>query len=480
MAHVVFCQRVVYAYFGVMSISAYLKRHGHSTSLVMTQRPEEAAKKILALDPDIVGFSTLTATGEFEWGLQVAQVVKKHKPSALVVFGGIHPTLFPGESLSHDAVDMVCVGEGERALLEVCRRRDQGQDFGDIPNLWVKTKEGIKRNAPGALIEDLDELPLPDRGLYQSSGYFKEIRGMDVMAGRHCQFACSYCYNPVLQDLYKGRGTFFRKHSVDYVLRECKELVAQYRPRSFTFVDEFFSADKNWLSDFSARYRKEIKVPFICNVRADTVDEEIADLLSEAGAATVCLGLETGNQELRKSVLKKPFGNDRLIETARILHSRGIKFLTANMFGLPGETVENAFETVDLNRRIKTDFFYSSVFQPYPGLEITRRARQLGLIGLLKSSDYHSSYFRSSLLRQKDIREVVNLHKVFVLAVKLPFLRPVFRAMIKWPPNVVFDIIFMLSFGWMQRACFKRSLRQLLIMAVGNMKVVYGRKPAMS
>ncbi len=476
MAHVVFCQRVVYAYFGVMSISAYLKRHGHSASLVMTQSPEDAAKKVLALDPDILGFSTLTATGEFEWGLEVARTVKKQKPSVLVIFGGIHPTLFPEESLHHSAVDMICAGEGEYALLEVCRRREQGLDLGDVPNLWVKTAGGIRRNALGALIKDLDELPVPDRGLYQSSGYFKKIRGMDVMAGRHCQFSCSYCYNPVLRDLYKGRGTFFRKHSVAYVLRECKELVAQYRPKSFTFVDEFFSADKNWLSDFSERYRREIKVPFLCNVRADTVDDEIAALLSGAGASTVCLGLETGNQGLRKNVLNKPFGNDRLVETARILHSHGIKFLTANMFGLPGETVENAFETVDLNRRIRTDFFYSSVFQPYPGLEITRRARQLGLIGFLKSSDYHSSYFRSSLLRQKGIKEVVNLHKVFVLAVKFPFLRPVFRAMIKWPPNVVFDIIFMLSFGWMQRVCFKRSLRQLLIMGFGNMKVVYGRK----
>lgn len=478
MAHVVFCQRVVYAYFGVMSIAALLKRHGHSASLVMTQGPQDAAQKILARDPDIVGFSTLTATGEFEWGLEVARLVKKHRPSVIVIFGGMHPTLFPEESLSRDAVDMVCVGEGEHALLEVCRRRDQGQDFGDIPNLWVKTKEGLKRNAPGALIEDLDELPLPDRELYRSAGYFRRVRGMDVMAGRHCQFACSYCYNPVLAGLYEGRGTFFRKHSVDYVLRECRELVAQYRPRSFTFVDEFFSADKNWLSDFSERYRREIKVPFVCNVRADTVDEEIADLLSGAGAATVCLGLETGNEGLRKAVLNKPFDNGRLIETARILHSRGIKFLTANMFGLPGETVENAFETVALNRRIKTDFFYFSVFQPYPGLEITRRARQLGLIDALKDSDYHSSYFRGSLLRQKDIGQVVNLHKIFVLAVKFPSLEPVFRAIIKWPPNVIFDIIFMLSFGWMQRLCFKRSLRQLLIMGIGNMRVVYGRRPA--
>lgn len=68
MAKIVFCQRVVYAYFGIMSISALLKKHGHETNLVMTHNKDDAARKILALNPDIVGFSTLTATGEFEWG----------------------------------------------------------------------------------------------------------------------------------------------------------------------------------------------------------------------------------------------------------------------------------------------------------------------------------------------------------------------------------------------------------------------------
>lgn len=456
-----------------MSISALLKKHGHETSLVMTYSRDDAAKRILALSPDVVGFSTLTATGEFEWGLEVAKIIKRKKPSVITMFGGMHPTLFPEESIENSAVDMICAGEGEYAMLELCDRLDKRVDSSDIANIWVKTSDGIRRNDIGMLIENLDELPFPDRELYHKSGYFKQIRGMDVMAGRHCPFECSYCYNHIIKDLYKGRGKFFRKHSVSYVINELKELIVKYQPESFTFVDEFFSLNKDWLSDFADMYHREIKLPFICNVRADTVDDEIASMLSRAGATTVCIGLETGNEKLRSDILNKPFTNNRLAETTKILHSHRIKFLTANMFGIPGENIDNAFETVELNQRIKTDFLYFSVFQPYPGLDITKRARQCGLIGDLKPSEYNNSYFRSSLLEQKDIGQITNLHKIFVLVVKYPLLKPLFRVMIKLPSNFIFDIIFMISFGWMQLACFKRSLRQLFMMGIANMKIVY-------
>lgn len=406
-------------------------------------------------------------------GLEVAKIIKKKNPSVITIFGGMHPTLFPEESVENSAVDMICAGEGEYAMLGLCDRLDKRVDFSDIANIWVKTSDGIRRNDIGMLIENLDELPFPDRELYHKSGYFKQIRGMDVMAGRHCPFECSYCYNHIIKDLYKGRGKFFRKHSVRYIISELKELIVKYQPKSFTFVDELFSLNKDWLSDFADLYHRDIKLPFICNVRADTVDDEIASMLSRAGATTVCIGLETGNEKLRSDILNKPFTNNRLLETANILHGHNIKFLTANMFGIPGENIDNAFETVELNQRIKTDFLYFSVFQPYPGLDITKQARQCGLIGDLKPSEYNNSYFRSSLLEQKDIGQITNLHKIFVLAVKYPLLKPLFRVMIKLPSNFIFDIIFMMSFGWMQLVCFKRSLRQLLMMGIANMKIVY-------
>lgn len=256
MANIVFCQRVVYAYFGTMSISALLKKHGHETGLVMSCDKDDAAKKILALRPDVVGFSTLTATGEFEWGLEVAKIVKKKNSSIITIFGGMHPTLFPQESMENSAIDIVCVGEGEYPMLDLCNRLDKKMDLSDIANTWVKASGGIRRNEIGMLMENLDELPFPDRDLYGRSGYYEHIRGMDVMAGRHCPFECSYCYNHIIKDLYKGRGKFFRKHSVNYIIDELKELIVKYRPKSFTFVDEFFSLDKNWLSDFADIYRR--------------------------------------------------------------------------------------------------------------------------------------------------------------------------------------------------------------------------------
>ena len=146
------------------------------------------------------------------------------------------------------------------------------------------------------------------------------------------------------------------------------------------------------------------------------------------------------------------------------------------MIGMPGETLEHAFETVALNQRIKTDFLYFSVFQPYPKLPMTKQLEENGMIKSFQSSDYETTFFKGSLIKQKNINELVNLHKFFYVAVKCPWLKPVIKKAIKLPPNWLFEQIFIMSFGWMQFTCFNRSPWQLLRMGLGNLKVYYNKK----
>lgn len=471
MAKVVFCQRVVYAYFGIMAISAVLKKHGHSVELIMDDGVERVVSEILSIKPDVLAFSTLVATGEFDWALKIAKKVKTKKPNCIVVFGSMHPTLFPEETMQNACIDALCRGEGEYALLEMCACTDSGKSFEDVEGLWVRITGGVKRNPVRRPLEPLDELPFPDRELYQKYGYFNNIRSIDVLAGRACPYNCSYCYNHVTKEIYPPGSKVVRRYGVDYVIGELEGLKKKYKPRSFTFVDELFSTEKDWLKDFAKKYKNKIGLPFICNVRADTADEESIEILASAGVARVCLGLETGNEALRRELLAKPITNTQFIELADRLHRHGIKFLTANMLGLPGETIENAFETAELNYRMKTDYLYFSIFQPYPMLKITRDAAAKGMVHHLELSEYYSTYFRSSLLRQANIKQLVNLHKLFYPAVKLYRMKGLFRILIKLPANFIFDLVFILSFGWMQISCFKRDPRQLFAMGLGNLKI---------
>ena len=82
------------------------------------------------------------------------------------------------------------------------------------------------------------------------------------MVGRGCPFNCAYCCNRMLRDLYRGKGNYVRRHSVDRVLGEINKAKANYEIRSIDFIDDDFISDKGWLHSFLDRYRKEIQLPF--------------------------------------------------------------------------------------------------------------------------------------------------------------------------------------------------------------------------
>jgi radical SAM superfamily enzyme YgiQ (UPF0313 family) len=476
MMKVTFCQRFVYSYFGIMSLSAMLKKGGHHTELVLERVVSKAVDEILRLDPDVVMFSTLTATGDFEWSLEVAKGIKQANRNILTAFGGLHPTLFPEETMANAAVDIICRGEGEIPALELCNRLDRGEDYSRTPSLWVKSPEGIVKNPLGMLGEDLDLLPFPDRDLYQKYGYFNNLNSIDVMAGRGCLFNCSFCMNGFLRELHRGKGKYIRKFSPEYVVRELEEVKKKFKPRSLTFVDELFTTHKEWVREFSQVYKSRIGLPFTCSVTANTIDDESAAWLADAGAHTISMGLETGNEELRRGLLNKPLTDTQLEKAAYTLHRHGIKVLTSNVVGWPGETVDNAFQTIEFNQKIKTDFVYFTIFQPYPELPLTKKMQAEGVLAPIPPADFNATMFRGSMLEQKNIQQLVNLHKFFFLVFTFPWLKPLVKHLIRLPPNWFFDQIFILSYAWMALTCYRRHPLQLLAMAFGNMRIFYNDK----
>ena len=117
------------------------------------------------------------------------------------------------------------------------------------------------------------------------------------------------------------------------------------------------------------------------------------------------------------------------------------------MVGLPGETVEQAFKTVRINAKVRPDFPWCSVLQPYPGTQIRKRI-EADLGQSLPVDEIGASYFTTSVVRGKEIRQLENLQKFFHLAVRFPFLQPVIRQLIKLPPNVIFMMIFNACYAW--------------------------------
>ncbi|MDP8217405.1 MAG: cobalamin-dependent protein [Candidatus Theseobacter exili] len=226
--------------FGIASLSACLKTRGHETGLIdftYGLSRKKAMKEILKFNPDLIGFST--TTGDFSFSSQLASEIKNIL-DVPILFGGVHPTIEPEESISQEAVDMICIGEGEEALCELVEHLETGEVPTDVKNIWVKKDSQIFRNPVRPLIQDLDSFPHPDRDLfkYEKLLPLRAFEGQ-VMVGRGCPYQCSYCINPILQDLYRGQGRFVRYRSVERIIDEVKQLIKRYPVKCIYFVMMF-------------------------------------------------------------------------------------------------------------------------------------------------------------------------------------------------------------------------------------------------
>ena len=200
MAKILFVQNIEYDYLGVMYVSSVLKNAGHECDLLIQHDPEKIINYAAGKNYTIFAFSIMS--GIHQWALKVTGKLKEAFPETPVIFGGVHPTYFP-EVIEQGPVDIICRGEGEYAMLDLVQALDTGEDYSNIPNLWIKNGEKIKKNELRSLIEDLDVLPLPDRGLYYDRyPKLKTKKTKYFMASRGCPYNCTFCFNKQLKELY--------------------------------------------------------------------------------------------------------------------------------------------------------------------------------------------------------------------------------------------------------------------------------------
>ncbi|MBN1576346.1 MAG: B12-binding domain-containing radical SAM protein [Chitinispirillaceae bacterium] len=454
MARVAFIQSLFFEYPGTESLAAVLKADGHAVAVLIENEPGEKAyrKRLNDFHPDILAFSC--TTGLHLWAIGAAAELSQQFPSALRVFGGPHPTFFP-EMIEQDPVDIVCRGEGEGALVDLARAVTTGSDVANIPNLWVKKAGNVHANDVRPLIADLDTLPFPDRSVYFD--HFRHLRSsrLPFMTGRGCPYHCSYCSNHALQKIYRGKGRYLRRRSPQNVINEIDGVRRTYGLKTVYFQDDTFVVDREWLDRFLMLYRNRIGLPYLCLATADKLTEEAVEALRESGCSRLFFGIETGDEALRDSVLGKEISNDHIRNAAALLKKNRIPFRTYNMVGLPGETLEQALATVALNKAIGTDYPWCSLYFPLPGTELTDSALQRGLINDSDRGKQPFSFFQTSIAASRWRREMINIQRLFIVAVKLHLPMMVLRKCIRLPNNPLYTLLFLAGYAW----CYMRSER---------------------
>lgn len=462
MAEILFIQSLPYEYPGTTSIAAVLKQHGHTVNLLIAPHPRQVDS---ALKPEqIVAFSVMT--GMHHWAIATAERIKA-KDKSFIIMGGPHPTYYP-EIIENQYIDAICRGEGEYALLELAGAKDEKTDISRIKNLWLKVDGILHKNEPRPLIDNLDLLPDPDREVYYKK--YKFIRNnshKSFLAGRGCPFDCSFCFNRQLRELYQNKGSFVRLRSPERVVKEIEDVAKRYNLKKVFFHDDTFILDRKWLDKFLDLYEKRLKIPFYCNGRADTITPEIAKKLKMANCVTVSFAVESGNERIRKEILKKFISNAKLRDAAKTLKENGIKLVTYNIVGIPGETIDDAWETVRINIEMGVDYPRCSLLTPYPGIDITDYARKYGYLDTSVEEISTFSQQTNSFIRNADRKALINMHHLFQTAVIFPRSIMILKFLVKFPPNFIFKIWWSIIYFFIFTFSEGRGVCSMLRFSVG-------------
>ncbi len=447
-------------YMGFMCISAVLKEAGHTVELFFDDQLDEERflKELGGFRPDVVGFSILSPS--LTWALRVGALTRREL-GAVTVFGNVHAMTSP-EIIEEPGVDIVCLGEGEEPMRQLAERIDEGEDFSDIDGFWVKTADGVRKNPMCSDLVDVDALPFHDRDLYDKYFFFRNSPYLRVLSGRGCPFRCSFCSNPMLIDHYGG-VKYIRKQSPERAIAELEYQIRRRKKKVkfLFFIDEVFWVKNDWLREFLELYKERIGIPFNASFRFGPIKEEDIKLLAEAGALTMNLAAETGDEGQRRELMNKPVSNERILEIAGWFRKYGIAFGSTCFFGLPGDTVEDHVERLGFYRELNPTYLWTTFFQPYPGLQLTEdKAVQEHMP---QGKEFEVTLHHDMYLDLPDRARLANLKRVYFLCTKFPRLSPLLVWLTRFNLPWLFGPLFMAHFTYYIFRFERVSLLQFLV-----------------
>lgn len=414
--------------FGVRALAAYLKMHKKEVQLIFLPGGVEKFKYKIGLKyeyekpiieqvldicrgSDIVGISFMS--NYLDRAMQLSRAIKSTFDSLLIV-GGIHPTVMPEKCL--EFADIVCIGEGEEALLDLVERIEEGKDYLDVKNLHIKQKNKIIRNSIRPLIQNLDSLPFYDfttKGHYIYDNITNHIKPMSkellrrafpmephlegsfndnytrtrsykTMTTRGCPHHCSFCAEKTLSDLYKDQR-YLRKRSPKHVMEELLWVKRElpFVESIFLFDDTFLARPTKEVREFMQIYKDTIGMPFHIQVSPSTVNEEKMEALVDAGLAFVETGIQSMSKR-GKEIYKRKIPEETILKAAHIFHKYRNKIHPPCYHVIldnPWETPHDVVETLHTVLQLPRPFWLKRAsLVCFPGTELYMKAKQDGII----------------------------------------------------------------------------------------------------
>ena len=366
-----------YPKLGLLYVAAYYERETGNRPVFIDCPPEnvsqeELSRRVKEIQPDMVAMSIMTFN--LLDALHTARILKRDHPNLKICLGGPHVNLYPKETLHQSEIDYVVFGEGEKIFASLIQALESSDTLKSIKGLgWKENGKGHINPAETELL-DLNELPFPARHLVDVSSY-KHIIGegrqfFTIQATRGCPAACSFC------DI---RKTKFRVRSPESVVNEIQQLVEMGVDDLF-FVDDTITIDKkNVLEICDLIVKRNIKIHFKISARVDTINKEVIGALKKAGCYRIHYGIESASPKHLK-YLQKGQTPEKVERACKMTRDAGLGFFAYMMIGIPHETKEEMFETVDFAKKLKPDYAQFSICTPYPKVELYYQMLHEGIV----------------------------------------------------------------------------------------------------
>lgn len=334
--------------------------------------------------PHLIAISLVEDT--LDLGMALLKAVEKY--DIPVVAGGVLSYFYAEELISESCIDIVCIGEGEEALVELCQAISQNQDYSNIRNLWVKQPDGQVVRNPLRPLVDLDTLPFLDYDIFEPSRLGRAMHGkvfhmIHVEFQRGCPFDCTYCCAPAIRNKYRESGfnNYFRQKSNKRFINELKYLSNRYKADYIDIgAESILAMNTRSLKELAEMYKREVGIPFWCQSRPETVTEEKISILKDMGCSDMQFGIEQGNEEFRAKMLNRKCSNEQILKAIGIVEQLGIPYSVNNIIGFPDETRDLIFDTIKLNRQINPKTMNCYMLTPYHGTYLRDYSVEHGLL----------------------------------------------------------------------------------------------------
>ncbi len=361
---------------GLGYLAAIAEQAGHEVRVVdaptVGLTREQLVQQIDDDEPDLLGVSA-TANG-FQDALRVVVEAKRKRPGLYAVLGGPHVTFLDEQTLQDcRAVDAVARGEGEETFRQLMEAVVSGAEPCGIAGLTYRRNGTVLRNPDRPLIADLDPLPFPAYHLLPMDRY--ALTGTPyacIMTSRGCPYHCTFCASSHLF------GNRWRSRSPESVVEEMAYLRERFGVEYIEMVDDTFSVSHRRVDAIcDLLISRKLDVCWTASARVGSLNEPILRKMKAAGCRAIFLGFESGSQDVLDYLCKGVRVEDAF-ETMDLVRRVGLEVVGSFILGSPQDTEDTVRETIRFARKLSPNYAQFSILTPYPGTPLYEEALAKG------------------------------------------------------------------------------------------------------